>query len=113
MVNREARVEATGSGPAGDGNGAGPFEEQDDPNQETSKRYQDQAKHAEDAKINAKLIELNEISEEDRMQELDDGEYEEADGAPVMSCAKNEYEPNQTAQNLQQKVTQTKKVLQV
>ena len=47
------------------------------------------------------------------MPELEEGADEEADGAPATDCAKNEYEPNQTSQNLHKKVTQTKKVLQV
>ena len=113
MVNREAGVEANVVGLAVGENRTRPFEEQDDLNHETSKPYQEQAKHAEDSKTNAKLIELNDISEEYWTQELEEGADEIADGAPVTDCAKNEYEPNQTTQNLHKKVTQTKKVVQV
>jgi len=54
IVSREAGVEANTAGLTADENRTRPFEEQDEPNCETSKPYQEQAEHAEDSKTNAK-----------------------------------------------------------
>lgn len=49
------------------------------------------------------------------MQELEAEAAEEAGEAPMMECAKNEYELNQTTQKalVQKTVAQSKKVVQV
>ena len=54
---------------------------------------------------------LNDISEEDRAHELDD--EVEHDGDEVTDCARNEYELNMNQQNLNQRISNTKKVVQV
>lgn len=54
---------------------------------------------------------LNDISEEDRAQELDD--EVEHDGDEGADCAGNEYELNMNSQNFNQRISNTKKVLPV